>query len=354
MQELLKWCQIHAPADIVNSGTYAMLDYMHEKIVNKYIPKNSNYDITFLRQMTTKELTTVEPNEQYITLIGHIYALGIDNIQPERMITFIDWMFNSNDFETGLIAYFWSNSLLNNYSLYPLHSDMLQIVDYGCNRYTLRFLWDVAKSGDTVIGDIVKALAIEIEAPPFLKMMSYTYLCSSCSSQMLTQFFYDIGNINSENISSLTDSFTLYTWSYDVIDSLLDKGYSIRKMYKIIEDFASNSFISCGREFPVSRIPKRLIRSRHKGSSIFRNLPAIPTDYKIYYKFWNNSYPDEKIVIKQPVKNKYELWFERLSNKQLERFSNMNPVVFNACCNNEFMYVKETLDELMHILEVKK
>lgn len=346
MKGLVEWAYTHAPSDLSDCDILTILDQMTVKVKDRYLLKHCSYDPVYLSQMTITDLTTVDPIEQYNTLLSHIYVIGIENVPIERMLVYIDWMLNSSYFETSLIVYIWSNSKLNNLLSFPAHSDCIEIATQGCSRYTLKFLWDVAKSGDMFLVDVLKSIIQCYCDSKYLKIFSYTYICSSCDSIMMTKFFSDLNRLSEDDLYKFTENYTLYTWTYNSIETALRMGYTARKLSKYVNEYSTTSFVTCGRVFPINKLSKRLFSVNSKGLETFK-LPKIPDDYMINYHMWNNMYEDSIHVVKPDVRNKYEVWFESLNKDKLSQFEKLNPVVFNACKSKEYEFVKVILDDLM-------
>ncbi len=347
MVKLIEWCYRRAPRDARSIGTYTMIDSVRDKILPDYLLKRSHYDMTFLRTITVDDLVNIAPEEQYITLLAHIFCNDIQNVRANNMITFISWMLRDVElYETGLIAYVWNKSCLNSMSSYPSHVAMLQVADSGCDRRTLQFLWDVALSEDMFLCTVVSAMELIIGSETFIKMASYLYICSGVNVNDILAFISDVQVMSDEQIYKITNLLTLYTWDKDTLTECLTKGYSIGKLEKYLKQYAETSFIQEGRHFPTNKLSGRVFRVRNRFKETDVALPSIPSDYEINYHMWNNRYPMKKIR-QERKKSRYELWFESLTDSQLKKFKSVNPVAYSACVEGNIHYVEKILDEIM-------
>lgn len=349
MMGIVDWCYRKAPYSICKVGTYAVIDYMGERVIDDYLLKHSKYDVSYLKTISIDDLANIDPEEQYITLLSHIFCNGIDHVPTNNMVTFIEWMLSDEElYETGLIAYIWNNSLLNSQQSFRTHSMMLDIVSNGCDRETLRFLWEVAKSGDIFLCTVVTSLEYVIGTVSYLKLVSYLYICSGIDINDILSFIADVKNLSDIDIHRLTNLVTYYHWDGDTILSCLSKGYTISRLEKYLETYANSSFLKEGRLFPSHKLGKKIftVKSRFKKTDI--SLPRKPKGYIIQYHIWNKAYPVK--VFNDSTKTKYEKWFESLNKEKLKAFKNMNPVAYNACMEGNTRYVEKLLDDIMTII----
>lgn len=350
MLGVIDWCYYRAPKKIQEAGTYEVIDYSRDVLVRKYLRKHCKYDDAYIASMSIKELAELIPSEQYTTLLYHIFKNNPEDIDAQTMITYIDWMVSCRDlFETGLVAYIWCNSALNNLSKFPTHSKMLSAVDNGCDRDTLDFLWKVAKSGDMVLTDAVYVICESLDTPRYTKLISYVFMCSGCDEHLLSTFFLGIHNLTDYELECLTDYAMLYTWTTRSITKLLEKGYTMIKLYKMLYKLSKNTFISPGREFPYNKVRKKLRSIKIRHSAVFVSTLKCPIDYKMNYSLWSDEY--KGYTPEAPVINMYEEWFKSLTSSQLEVLYKRNPVVYDACQSGKYKYVEPLLDNLMKSLE---
>lgn len=321
-----------------------------DAVLKKYLLPRCAYTAEFVESMSIQELAELTYKEQYITLLTYIFSKGLSNVDVRDMSLFIDWMLNCDtQFETGLIAYIWCNSAFNNLSKYPTHSKMLSAVDNGCNRETLCFLWDVAKSGDIILANVIEALCSELETPKYIKLLSYIYICSGCSNDSLTALFQDIHLMEDVQLYELTDKCMLFTWSDQVVRILLEKGYTMRSLYKKINDFCEDTFVMPGKEFPVSKLRSRLLPVRVKYSKVISVSLTRPKSYRINYAMWDPRYIG-MTSLPDINDDKYITWFNELSDSDKATFKQRNPIAYQACVDGKFQYVEPLLDSFMQYL----
>ncbi len=344
MKGVVEWCYKHTPEDIVNAGTYAVLDYCIDRDLLKYLLRHCRYEEDFLHDMSLEDVVNTPESERYVVLLSHILLNDIHGVDGYNMCLYITWMLMDRSFETGLIAYLWENSQLNSVWKYPLHADMLEVVRKGCNRDTLQFLWSSAISNDSFLCEVISRLSDVIGAPYYLKLLTYTYVCSGVDSSTLATFFMDIYKDREMSIAGFVDNYTTYTWTAKIINQCLDRGYTVHKLMKPVNKAAGDSFVFAGREFPVDSLPIRFRPVKVKHTDMFDGLPELPKDYKITYSMWNLRY-HANFFTPMSVKNKYERWFEELNIDQLNKLKDTNPVVYDACSEGNFQYVAPILDD---------
>ena len=143
---------------------------------------------------------------------------------------------------------------------------------------TLEFLWRVTKSNDMLLCQVLKTIDRAIGAPAYIKIMAYTYICSGCSDWDLTKFFCDIRKLSLEDLEELTDAYTLYTWTKDVIDTCLQKKLSLKRIAKMIVIYSRKSFVERGRTFRVDLLDSSIIPIREGHMIILKGLPEMPDD----------------------------------------------------------------------------
>lgn len=351
MNSMIAWARYRAPHSLRNSDNLTLLEDMQEFLYNKYLMKYCKVDANAIRNLSLLEIASMPSNEQYITLLSHIFTVGIQNVPADRMMIFIDWMIHDPEFETDLIIYIWMNSVLNSMMHYPVHSDCILVAMQGCSGYTLNFLWDIAKYSDQFTIKVVETIAQYSESDEYLKAIAYLYVCSGCESWMLVNFFKTVSLLRGDDLIKFTDAFVTYTWTLQDLETLLDKGYSAKKLFKPLTTCTNTSFILSGRRFPVDSLKKHALSVRKPDpSAADMVLPKVPNGYKLNYYMWSTAYSPNMRTFDNLVKNKYEEWFENLTREQLIHLQRVNPVAFTACRNKEFSYVTDTLDAIMHYI----
>lgn len=343
----VEWCYRYASESLTESGLYTVLDNMLDKCLTKYLLKKTKLTSSQILNMSYLDIVDVASEQQYFTLLSYVLLHGIENVSSTEITTIINWMLSSPDiYETGLIAYIWCNSTLNDSTTHSVHSTILEVIDYGCDFHTLKFLWRVANANDSVLSNILLDIARYIEVPNYFMLVAYTYVCSKCSVEELNQFFADNNLFLEEDLKDIIDVYTSYLWTPDTFKELLEKKYTMHRLSRVISRNNKLGIISPNREFPTTLLRRKHFSKNVKRPMIKGELIVVPDNYSIEHTVWNTNYVTDLDVIPKR-RNFYEDWFKSLSAEQLNKFCNINPIVFKACEQGDFQYVEPMLKTIV-------
>jgi len=346
MVSALEWCYNKAPDNLAYESVYVVLDEMLDKCLHKFLLKHSRYKASELSNLSIEALSNLTPKNQYCTLLSYILVTGIYNVPQDKMIIFIDWMLQQPDtYETGLIAYIWCNSSLNDMSRYPCHSKMLSIVDNGCDFENLKFLWKVAKSDNIDLCNIISHLANDEKVPRYFRLLVLIYIKSKVDIEYIRYFFSDAHRLQTADIEDCYIELISYNWTKMVIHDLVKRKYTLYRLCKTLKKKNLIGITVEGKDIPIDYLSKKFFKPKLRYFTL-NSLPTVPNGFKLCLELWSNSL-NIVSVIKEPILSKYEAWFNNLTEDKLKSLENENPVVYEACCNKQFKYVEPLLDSIM-------
>ena len=350
MHKLVEWSKMHRSIDVSTDNLYTLLDIMSEKYLKKVILKQTKLTVEELRDLKVNDIVTCDIDKQYAYLIGHILATGPANIPVSKMTRYIEWMVSeTNMFETGVIAWIWCNSALNNLNTHKSHSEMISIIDGGCDYSTLRFVWDVANSDDVVLINATSYIAKHVGANVYLKYIVYTWLCSNLPAESLNAFFCDIGRVSDSELIEFENHYCSFLWSKEVISELFEKNYSFGRLWSYIKLYGNQGIMDINRKFPTSVLPSKVFPIHITPAyGMIPELPQVPVTYTIDHHLFCEYMPDTKSkAAAVEAKSKYEIWYESLTQGKRNALRQLNPIAHEACERKQFHYVSQVLDALM-------
>lgn len=348
MKDTIAWCYMHCPKDVLNGSVIDVINSVKETMLDKFLIPKTKMDALSIKEMSVRELSSVPASKQYYIIITHILLNDLKNMSVEKVCYLVHWILETQQvFELEWVYYLWHESSICNNADYPAFSMLVDIAEHADDDHIMKFLWNVAKSGDMYITRITKCVADALEASYLTKFIVYTHLCSGVNLDVLYRFFSDMYKVPGSEQELLFYNFYTYYWSRDVMETLVSKKYTISRLAKYINKYANTTVMFPGRTLNVNALPTKLLPVFCGTEPEFLNAPAYRNGTKVDFNFWcKGCVPASEIVCK-PTKSVYQEWFESLSKEQLLEFRASNPIVYKACYEGKFNMVKEVLMNMM-------
>lgn len=353
MKDIVTWCVMRSPKDVGYADTFSALDMHANSYYRKVLLKHTNYTEEELTELTFEDLVTVNPDQQYVILLAHMLAIGIENLSERQAYKYITWMLDdSEQYGCGLIAWVLNNSLFNDRLTYPAHAIVCDMLPEGCTITTLRLLWRLACNGDPSTINTIRVVHQYTGTKWYMLLIAYYYLCSGIEDDYLNYFFSDVHRIHEEDRDLCIYLSTLYVWERESLRELVKRNYTIQAVFKVLKHLGPYGFKEPEIIPEIHWFPKRVsTNTRYSEFKFIKGLPELPAMYVPNQHVWNLDVPATTncLNINKP-KDLYKKWFHELSDYQIQKFKDTDEKAYTACYNDDFESATVVLNSLMYNL----
>lgn len=353
MKDIVTWCVQRSPRDIGYADTFSALDMHATDYYKKVLLKHTTYTEEELTELTFVDLVTVPPDQQYVVLLAHILAIGVENLSERQAYKYINWMIDDPElYDSGLVAWVLNNSPFNDVLKYPAHSIVCDMLPEGCTRTTLRLFWRLACSGDPSAIATLKMVHRFTGTKWYLPLIAYYYLCSGIEDDYLNYFFSDVHRIRIEDQDLCIYLSTIYVWEGESLREIIRRNYTIQSVFKVLKNLGPYGFKEPGTVPEMHWFPKRIASNvRFSEFKYIKGLPMLPAMYTPNQHIWNTDVPTDidSMDLRKPA-DLYATWFAELPDYLIDRFKDIDPKTYSACVAGKFDDVSTSLNNLMYSL----
>ena len=349
MKNTISWCYMHCPKDMIDGNVIDIINVSKEALIDKLLLHKLKMDTLTIKTLSIQELSNAPMSKQYYLIIANILLNDVKTMPIEKVCFLVRWFLDlPSVYELEWVYYLWHESSLCDSSSMPAFGMLIDAAEHAEDAKTMEFLWQVARSGDMYLVMVVKCIAEALEGSSLTKYLAYTYVCSGIDLNVLYRFFSDLYKTNGSDQQLLAKTFYTYLWTTDIMNTLVNKKYTIHRLAKHLNNCAFRTVLYPGREVDVESLPTKVLPTfPPREEPVFHNVPNYNHDYKIDFKLWYRGYWYPNEILGVQSKSIYQSWFESLTKAQLLKFRDSNPIVYKACYEGKFDMVKEVLIKMM-------